>query len=58
MLRDAGPSHIAGTAVVRDTASLYACLGGPLGRLEGVRHVETTPFLRRIEQLTCQRPPR
>ncbi|MEU5537150.1 Lrp/AsnC family transcriptional regulator [Streptomyces sp. NPDC020362] len=54
----AGPSHIVVTAVVRDTASLYAYLSGPLGRLEGVQHVETTPFLRRVKQLTYQRAPR
>ncbi|MGW5099892.1 Lrp/AsnC family transcriptional regulator [Streptomyces sp. NPDC004100] len=47
-----GPSHLVATVVVRDTASLYAYLSGPLGRLDGVRHVETTPFLRRVKQLT------
>lgn len=50
----AGPSHIVVTAVVRDTAGLYGYLSGPLGRLEGVQHVETTPFLRRVKQLTYQ----
>ncbi|MER5434433.1 AsnC family transcriptional regulator [Streptomyces sp. NPDC002588] len=50
----AGPSHIVVTAVVRDTAGLYAYLSGPLGRLGGVQHVETTPFLRRVKQLTYQ----
>ncbi|ANP56502.1 AsnC family transcriptional regulator [Streptomyces griseochromogenes] len=54
----AGPSHIVVTAVVRDTASLYAYLSGSLGRLDGVQHVETTPFLRRVKQLTYQRAPR
>ncbi|MEU6086821.1 AsnC family transcriptional regulator [Streptomyces sp. NPDC047085] len=48
----AGPSHIVATVVVRDTAHLYAYLSGPLGRLEGVQHVETSPFLRRVKQLT------
>ncbi|MFI9245962.1 Lrp/AsnC family transcriptional regulator [Streptomyces sp. NPDC053086] len=48
----AGPSHIVVTAVVRDTAALYAYLSGPLGHLEGVQHVEATPFLRRVKQLT------
>ncbi|WP_327319091.1 Lrp/AsnC family transcriptional regulator [Streptomyces sp. NBC_01235] len=48
----AGPSHIVVTAVVRDTAGLYAYLSGPLGRLEGVHHVEATPFMRRVKQLT------
>ncbi|MFD9430281.1 Lrp/AsnC family transcriptional regulator [Streptomyces sp. NPDC060002] len=50
----AGPSHIVVTAVVRDTAGLYAYLSGPLGRLEGVQHVEATPFMRRVKQLTYQ----
>ncbi|MFE9675062.1 Lrp/AsnC family transcriptional regulator [Streptomyces sp. NPDC006259] len=54
----AGPSQIVVTAVARDTAGLYAYLSGPLGRLEGVQHVEATPFLRRIKQLTYQRPAR
>ncbi|MEV1067479.1 AsnC family transcriptional regulator [Streptomyces sp. NPDC050263] len=51
----AGPSHIVATAVVRGTAGLYGYLSGPLGRLEGVQHVEATPFLRRVKQLTYQR---
>ncbi|MEU1411840.1 Lrp/AsnC family transcriptional regulator [Streptomyces sp. NPDC005731] len=54
----AGPSNIVATAVVRSTQELYAYLSGPLGRLEGVQHVETTPFLRRVKQLTYQRAPR
>ncbi|MDX3260131.1 Lrp/AsnC family transcriptional regulator [Streptomyces sp. MI02-2A] len=54
----AGPSNIVATAVVRSTQELYAYLSGPLGWLEGVQHVETTPFLRRVKQLTYQRPSR
>ncbi|MER6352323.1 AsnC family transcriptional regulator [Streptomyces sp. NPDC001634] len=54
----AGPSNIVATALARNTADLYAYLSGPLGHLEGVQHVETTPFLRRVKQLTYQRPPR
>ncbi|MEU1479818.1 Lrp/AsnC family transcriptional regulator [Streptomyces sp. NPDC005760] len=54
----AGVSNIVVTGVVRDTAALYAYLSGPLGRLEGVRHVEATPFLRRVKQLTYQRAAR
>lgn len=50
----AGPSHLVVTAVLRDTAHLYAYLSGPLGRLEGVQHVEATPFLRQVKQLTYQ----
>ncbi|MER6958541.1 AsnC family transcriptional regulator [Streptomyces sp. NPDC000618] len=51
----AGPSQIVVTAVARGTADLYRYLSGPLGRLEGVQHVEATPFLRRVKQLTYQR---
>ncbi|WP_424852968.1 Lrp/AsnC family transcriptional regulator [Streptomyces sp. SAI-170] len=48
----AGPSNIIATVVVRSTAHLYEYLSGPLGRLEGVQHVEASPFLRRVKQLT------
>ncbi|MFG2681526.1 Lrp/AsnC family transcriptional regulator [Streptomyces sp. NPDC048392] len=54
----AGPSNIIATAVVRSTADLYSYLSGPLGRLEGVQHVEASPFLRRVKQLTYPRPAR
>ena len=54
----AGPCNIVVTAVVRDTAGLYAYLSGPLGRLSGVRHVEATPFLRRVKQITYRQPER
>lgn len=52
----AGPSNIIATAVARSTAHLYAYLSGPLGHLDGVQHVEASPFLRRVKQLTYQRP--
>ncbi|MGW6910973.1 Lrp/AsnC family transcriptional regulator [Streptomyces sp. NPDC054940] len=54
----AGPCSIVATAVIRNTADLYAYLSGPLGRLEGVQHVESSVFLRRVKQLTYQRPAR
>ncbi|AWT47875.1 AsnC family protein [Streptomyces actuosus] len=54
----AGPSNITATAVVRSTAELYAYLSGPLGRLAGVQHVEASPFLRRVKQLTYPIPVR
>ncbi|WP_371544068.1 AsnC family transcriptional regulator [Streptomyces sp. NBC_00554] len=54
----AGASNIVATAVARDTADLYAYLSGRLGNLKGVRHVETTPFLRKVKQLTYARPVR
>ncbi|MER6072709.1 Lrp/AsnC family transcriptional regulator [Streptomyces sp. NPDC001817] len=52
----AGPSNLVVTALARSTAGLYAYLSGPLGQLEGVQHVETTPFLRRVKQLTYPVP--
>ncbi|MGW7269643.1 Lrp/AsnC family transcriptional regulator [Streptomyces sp. NPDC054864] len=48
----AGPSNIMATAVTRDIPALYAYLSGKLGRLDGVQHVETAPFMRRVKQLT------
>ncbi|WP_275947516.1 AsnC family transcriptional regulator [Streptomyces sp. T21Q-yed] len=53
----AGPCNMVATVVVRNSADLYAYLSGPLGRLEGVQHVEASPFLRRVKQLTYQRRP-
>ncbi|NUP19989.1 MAG: Lrp/AsnC family transcriptional regulator [Streptomyces sp.] len=54
----AGPCNILATAVVRNSADLYTYLSGPLGRLKGVQHVESSVFLRRVKQLTYQMPPR
>ncbi|MGW4751852.1 Lrp/AsnC family transcriptional regulator [Streptomyces chartreusis] len=54
----AGPCNILATAVVRNSADLYGYLSGPIGRLEGVQHVEASPFLRRVKQLTYQVPSR
>ncbi|MEV8314417.1 Lrp/AsnC family transcriptional regulator [Streptomyces sp. NPDC059900] len=48
----AGPSNIMATAVTRDIPGLYAYLSGKLGRLDGVQHVESAPFMRRVKQLT------
>ncbi|MFI0235515.1 hypothetical protein [Streptomyces sp. NPDC016845] len=42
--------------MARDTAGLYAYVSGKLGRLEGVEHVETAPFSRRVKQLTYSPP--
>jgi DNA-binding Lrp family transcriptional regulator len=53
----AGPSNIVVTAVVKDTAGLYDYLSGALGQLDGVRHVEASPFLRRVKQLTYRTLP-
>lgn len=52
----AGPSNIVVTAVVKNTAGLYAYLSGPLGHLPGITHVEASPFLRRVKQLTYRTP--
>ncbi|WP_030560897.1 Lrp/AsnC family transcriptional regulator [Streptomyces aureocirculatus] len=48
----AGPSNLVATAVAADTSGLYAYISGKLGHLDGVQHVETAPFLRRVKQLT------
>ncbi|MEV0524258.1 Lrp/AsnC family transcriptional regulator [Streptomyces sp. NPDC050439] len=48
----AGPSNLMATAVTRDIPALYAYLSGKLGQLDGVQHVETAPFMRRVKQLT------
>lgn len=53
----AGTSNIVVTAVVKDTAGLYDYLSGPLGQLDGIRHVEASPFLRRVKQLTYRTLP-
>ncbi|MFF1392705.1 hypothetical protein ACFVZD_02655 [Streptomyces sp. NPDC058287] len=64
MLRDhpvqgrAPPPASVATVVTRDTADLYAYISGKLGRLEGVQHVETSPFLRKVKQLTYRPPVR
>ncbi|MGW5735679.1 MULTISPECIES: Lrp/AsnC family transcriptional regulator [Streptomyces] len=54
----AGPSNLMATAVARDIPALYAYLSGKLGRLDGVQHVETAPFMRRVKQLTYRPCPR
>ncbi|MFI8873733.1 Lrp/AsnC family transcriptional regulator [Streptomyces sp. NPDC055243] len=54
----AGPSNIMATAVARDIPALYAYLSGKLGQLDGVQHVETAPFMRRVKQLTYRPYPR
>ncbi|GAA3139526.1 Lrp/AsnC family transcriptional regulator [Streptomyces rectiviolaceus] len=54
----AGPSNLMATAVTRDIPALYAYLSGKLGQLDGVQHVETAPFMRRVKQLTYRPYPR
>ncbi|MER5945539.1 Lrp/AsnC family transcriptional regulator [Streptomyces sp. NPDC001904] len=54
----AGPSNLVATALARDTADFYRYVSGKLGRLEGVEHVETAPYLRRVKQLTYRPPAR
>ncbi|WP_069886993.1 Lrp/AsnC family transcriptional regulator [Streptomyces luteocolor] len=53
-----GPANLMASVVTRDTAELYAYLSARLGTLEGVRHVESAPYLRRFKQLTYPRPAR
>ncbi|WP_369363216.1 Lrp/AsnC family transcriptional regulator [Streptomyces sp. CG4] len=52
----AGPSNLVVTVLARSTAGLYGYLSGPLGSLDGVQHVETTPFLRQVKKLTYPMP--
>ncbi|MET7646835.1 AsnC family transcriptional regulator [Streptomyces sp. NPDC005426] len=47
-----GPSNLMAVVITRDTGHLYRYLSERLGRLEGVEHVESMPFLRRVKQLT------
>lgn len=54
----AGPSNIMATAVTRDIPALYTYLSRKLGQLDGVQHVETAPFMRRVKQLTYRPYPR
>ncbi|WP_371526295.1 Lrp/AsnC family transcriptional regulator [Streptomyces sp. NBC_01283] len=54
----AGPSNLMATAVARDIPALYTYLSQKLGQLDGVQHVETAPFMRRVKQLTYRPYPR
>ncbi|MFG2624255.1 Lrp/AsnC family transcriptional regulator [Streptomyces sp. NPDC048473] len=47
-----GPSSLMAVTVTRNTAHLCRCLSDRFGMLDGVEHVETMPFLRRVKQLT------
>lgn len=47
-----GPSNLMAVVITRDTAHLYRYLSERLGRLDGVEHVESMPFLRQVKQLT------
>lgn len=47
-----GTSNLLAVVITRDTSHLYRYLSERLGRLDGVEHVESMPFLRRVKQLT------
>jgi DNA-binding Lrp family transcriptional regulator len=47
-----GPANLMAVVLTRDSADLYRYLSGRLGALDGVEHVESMPFLRRVKQLT------
>ncbi|WP_328950044.1 Lrp/AsnC family transcriptional regulator [Streptomyces sp. NBC_00184] len=47
-----GPSNLVAVVITRDTGHLCRYLSERLGGLEGVEHVESMPFLRRVKQLT------
>ncbi|MEU8952888.1 AsnC family transcriptional regulator [Streptomyces sp. NPDC048518] len=51
-----GTANLMASVLTRDTAELYAYLSGGLGTLDGVRHVESAPYLRRFKELTYPRP--
>ncbi|MER6120536.1 Lrp/AsnC ligand binding domain-containing protein [Streptomyces sp. NPDC001743] len=47
-----GASNLVAVVITRDSGHLYRYLSERLGQLEGVEHVESMPFLRRVKQLT------
>ncbi|MET8686825.1 Lrp/AsnC family transcriptional regulator [Streptomyces sp. NPDC004732] len=51
-----GSANLMASVLTRDTAELYAYLSGRLGALDGVRHVESAPYVRRFKELTYPRP--
>ncbi|WP_306333559.1 Lrp/AsnC family transcriptional regulator [Streptomyces sp. KL118A] len=51
-----GSANLMASILTRDTAELYAYLSGGLGALDGVRHVESAPYVRRFKELTYPRP--
>lgn len=51
-----GSANLMASVVTRDTDELYTYLSGSLGSLDGVRHVESAPYLRRFKELTYPRP--
>ncbi|MEU5576479.1 Lrp/AsnC family transcriptional regulator [Streptomyces huasconensis] len=51
-----GSAHLMASVLTRDTAELYGYLSGSLGALDGVRHIESAPYLRRLKDLTYPRP--
>ncbi|MEU1026715.1 AsnC family transcriptional regulator [Streptomyces sp. NPDC005900] len=51
-----GSANLMASVLTRDTAELYRYVSGRLGPLDGVRHIETAPLLRRFKELTYPRP--
>lgn len=49
-----GSSNIVAVVICRDTAEMYRYLSERVGALEGVRHVETVPYLRLVKQITTE----
>lgn len=49
-----GPCNLFAVVLFRDVAELYGYVSARLGSLEGVQHVECTPMLRRVKQLTYE----
>ncbi|MGW2229759.1 Lrp/AsnC family transcriptional regulator [Streptomyces formicae] len=51
-----GPSNLMASVITRDTGELYGYLSRTLGALDGIRHVESAPLVRRVKELTYPRP--
>jgi DNA-binding Lrp family transcriptional regulator len=53
-----GRSNLVAVVICRDSAGLYTYLSETVGMLDGVQHIETSPTLRRVKQLTYEEKPR
>jgi DNA-binding Lrp family transcriptional regulator len=47
-----GTSNLVTSVICRDHAGIYSYLNEKIGALEGVRHVETAPVVRKFKQMT------
>jgi DNA-binding Lrp family transcriptional regulator len=49
-----GTSNLVTSVICRDHAGIYAYLNEKIGALDGVRHVETAPVVRKFKQMTYE----